>query len=474
MSETLEDVSGLPSPEFRLEDDLAATPPAVRLYLQTFDQSPANADAWVSRPPSDWHLLAVIEPHQITAYPVYTNPYAKRYLQPKHGQFVRLVLERNASRRMPQSADEAVRELALATFGEPFDDAEYGFGFNKDLDPLRYSLASLRDVDTIKLFSGEEPKLGGRVLLMPVAWVDQFRRAFERNRRQVRERVRLANRGFVHNSLLSEIDPERYPRIVPVDSNAQLVRVRLDRTRRAATSARVERATSVRAVRENLQAIASDMPRELFELHSEIERVTLAKMVERYEAMLQQNLSEARWQRFFEDNIFILSMVFTRPVRLLHTQFHAQGSGLDGKGAQVGDFLFAEHGAALAIVEIKRPGTELMLNSAYRNTEVFGPNAELSGAITQVLYQQSALRSHWFSHQSTSPKLRDSRPDNIRCVVIAGTLPSDEMKRRSFEIFRNACKDVDVVTFDELLEKLRLLLKHLNAANEARDSAVPF
>ncbi|WP_368623427.1 Shedu immune nuclease family protein [Paraburkholderia sp. BR13444] len=469
MSDTPQEVSGLPSPDFRLEDDLAAA----RLYLQTFDQSPANPEAWVSRPPSEWHLLAVIEPHQITAYPVYTNPYAKRYLQPKHGQFVRLVLERNSSSPMPQSADEAVRDLAAATFGEPFDDPEYGFGFDKDLDPLRYSLAALRNVDTIKLFSGEEPQLDGRILLMPVAWVGQFRRAFERNRRLGRERVRSANSGLVRSSLLSEIDPERFPRIVPVDSNAQLVQVRLDRTRRTATSARMERATSVRAVRENLQAIASDMPRELFELHSEIERVTLAKMVERYEAMLQQNLSEARWQRFFEGNIFILSMVFTRPVRLLHTQFHAQGSGLDGKGAQVGDFLLAEHGAALAIVEIKKPGTELMLNSAYRNTEVFGPNAELSGAITQVLYQQSALRSHWLSHQS-SPKLRDSRPDSIRCVVIAGTSPTDEMKRRSFEIFRNACKDVDVVTFDELLEKLRLMLSHLNAANEARNSEVPF
>jgi len=473
MSDTTEEVSGLPSPEFRLEEDLSATPPAARLYLQTFDQSPANPEAWVSRPPAEWHLLAVIEPHQITSYPVYTNPYTQRYLHPKHGQFVKVLLDRDSNEPLPKNPDEAVRDIGWTSFWGFFDDLSFGFGFNKNLDPLRYGLAALRGVDTIKLSRSNDLGIDGQILTIPSDLVDKFRRTFERNRRLGRKEVRSANSQLVHNDLLSEIDPERFPRIVPMDSNAQLVRVRLDRTRRTAASTRLERTTSVRAVRENLQAIASDMPRELYELHSEIERVTLTKMVERYEAMLQQNLSEARWQRFFEDNIFILSMVFTRPVRLLHTQFHAQGSGLDGRGAQVGDFLLAEHGAALAIVEIKKPSTELMLNSAYRNTEVFGPNAELSGAITQVLYQQSALRSHWLAHQSR-PELRDSRPDSIRCVVIAGKNPTDEMKRRSFEIFRNACKDVDVVTFDELLEKLRLLLSHLNAANEARNSDVPF
>ncbi len=47
------------------------------------------------------------------------------------------------------------------------------------------------------------------------------------------------------------------------------------------------------------------------------------------------------------------------------------------------------------------------------------------------------------------------------------------MKRRSFEIFRNACKDVDVVTFDELLEKLRLMLSYLNNEQEAAED-LPF
>lgn len=471
MSDTSKEMESLPSPGFRLEPHVGTTPPTVRLYLQTFTRSPTNPDAWVSRAPTDWHLLVVIEAHQITSYPVFTNPYAQRYLQPKHGQFHKLVLERDSDMPLPEDEEEAVREIG--SYWRLFDEPSDGFGFVKNLDPLRYGLAALRHVDTIKLSSTGEPQIDGSILTIPMSLLDRFRRAFERNRRLGRQEVRLANSHLVRNNLLSEMDPERFPRIIASTPSGQLVQVRLDRTRRAPASIRSERTSSVRALRENLPQIAADMPRELFELHSEIERVTLANMIERYGSLLLQNLSEARWQRFFEDNLFILSMAFARPVHLLHTQFHAQGSGLDGTGAQVGDFLFAEQGPALAIVEIKKPGTELMLNSPYRNTQVFGPSAELSGAVTQVLYQQSSLRSHWILH-GRRPELANSHPDNIRCVVIAGQLPTDETRRRCFEIFRSACKDVDVVTFDELLQKLRLLLSHLNAQHNARNTDVPF
>jgi len=86
------------------------------------------------------------------------------------------------------------------------------------------------------------------------------------------------------------------------------------------------------------------------EFHAEIERGTLASIIDGYERMLVQALPECRWQRFFEVHIFILTMLFAPPVRLLHTQFHAKESNLSGSGAQAGDFLFSELGQSLSIV----------------------------------------------------------------------------------------------------------------------------
>lgn len=45
MSSTPEETSGLQSSDFQLESDLDATPPAARLYLQTFDPLSANPEA---------------------------------------------------------------------------------------------------------------------------------------------------------------------------------------------------------------------------------------------------------------------------------------------------------------------------------------------------------------------------------------------------------------------------------------------
>ncbi|MHC8361609.1 hypothetical protein ACYZUA_15125 [Pseudomonas sp. LS2P72] len=57
---------------------------------------------------------------------------------------------------------------------------------------------------------------------------------------------------------------------------------------------------------------------------------------------------------------------------------------------------------------------------------------------------------------------RGDKKATTKCEVIAGITPVEQAKLRSFEVFRNACKDVDVVTFDELLSKLPFLLGHLS------------
>ncbi|KWO42520.1 hypothetical protein WT97_02570 [Burkholderia sp. MSMB1459WGS] len=458
-------------PRFRLEVAAAGDIPCRDLYLQTFARSESNSDVWVSLPESDWHLLARISPEKIVTYPVHTNPHAQRYLSPRHGRFATLVYQRVEDELLPDSADDAVALIESRQPWRVFNECIFGLGLKDELDTVWQSLAALPDVDIIVINDGITQVIDQAVWITEDD-LDALRRAFDRAKRGQRERVKLAKKTHVRNALLSRLNPERFPPIVEVSSTGRLVQVRLDRMRPSIAVARSERRSTVRAVRANVELLAAEAPGELMALHAEIERVTLVNMIERYESMLQQSLPEGRWQRFFENNVFILTMLFARPVRLLHTQFHAQGSNLDGSGAQVGDFLLGGEGQSLAIVEIKRPTTALMLNAPYRNREVYGPSADLSGAVTQVLYQQSMLHSNWLVHR-VSPVLQASRPDATKCVVIAGITPTDETQLRSFEIFRNACKNVEVVTFDELLGKLRLLLSHLSP-QEAAPNPVPF
>nr|MDZ8063108.1 DUF4263 domain-containing protein [Nostoc sp. EkiNYC01] len=49
----------------------------------------------------------------------------------------------------------------------------------------------------------------------------------------------------------------------------------------------------------------------------------------------------------------------------------------------------------------------------------------------------------------------------VGCIVVSGTTPPDDAKRKSFELYRTNLSGVTVITFDELLDKLEALHKFL-------------
>jgi hypothetical protein len=115
------------------------------------------------------------------------------------------------------------------------------------------------------------------------------------------------------------------------------------------------------------------------------------------------------------------------------------------------DFL-AHHRSNSAILEIKTPVTKLMAGP-YRES-VFTPTRELSGACVQVLDYKLTLVEN-------SAALRLEAPSPL-CFVLAGdTTQLSAEQRRSFELYRNALKDVTVMTFDELFEGIESCLTML-------------
>lgn len=423
------------------------------LYMQVFDHVAPNL--WKPLPEEQWHLMATIEPGWITMYPIYTNPHTQRYRSPQHGSLRCIRYETKASQAVPDTPEGVQLHIDLHLPDKLFNSVEWGLGLVKQLAPLWRGLRLVPNAHTLMISADLETSEVDGTVTVREAEVDECRRACMK--------ITRARRRSEISDQLHWVMRELFPGLIPnltFEGPHTAAQRGIRQVSKAITyAAKEQRRTQLQQVQTSLDLLAQEAPRELYELHAEIERATLARMIEKYEQMLGQGLHESHWQRFFEDNTFVLSIVFTRPVALLHKQFHAQGSMVDGSGAHIGDLLFAQ-GRELAIVEIKKPSTPLMQTRPYRNRDVYGPHLQLSGAITQVLHQQGLMRSNWLSHLR-DPKMRDSHPDTARCVVIAGTRPTEEGRLRSFELFRNACKDVEVVTFDELLGKLRLLAQHL-------------
>lgn len=453
---------------FRVEATNINGMPARKLYLCTYELLDPKERVWMAMPETAWHLLATVLPDKVVMRPVYVNPHAKRYLKPKHGRFTSVALVDDFRDAMLDNADAVASQIDGRLRWRIFDSSNYGFGLNPDLEAMWMGLANIPDTYTIVISSHPEHHISHGVVSLSINEIDKIRREFNRITRKGRELIRHAKHRVVHDEVLNRLNPEKFQRIVIVDR--PLVEISREGKIRSSARLREERRSNIQTLRRDLNELVMEAPHEIILLHSEIERVTLAKMLEIFREKLASRLVESQWQKFFEQNLIVLSMAFARPVLLTHTQFHAKGSNLNGSGAQIGDFLFKEHGQALAIVEIKTPETSLLMGRAYRGDDIFAPHAELSGAVTQVLFQQSELRKRWITHHYESPSLQGSNADAVKCVVIAGRLPTDQKQLRSFEVFRNSHKDVDIITFDELLRKLELLEIYLRPQPEP----VPF
>ena len=241
-----------------------------------------------------------------------------------------------------------------------------------------------------------------------------------------------------------------------------------------------EQAAMVRVFEKNVKAIAETEPDKLAKLQHDIDLVTLETLIARYEEMINKELTEKRWQDFLNENSFILSLAFGYPIIKVQDQASVGGRKISGSGEKIADFLVKNSITYnTAIIEIKTPQEKLLNEKPYRDG-VYTPSTKLSGSINQVLDQKFRFEQE-IARFKVNSKIYDIESYSVHCCLIIGKMPSNEDKRKSLELFRRNSKDVEIVTFDELLEKLKALLRFLNpdqaeptTQRQVPDSELPF
>ena len=157
-----------------------------------------------------------------------------------------------------------------------------------------------------------------------------------------------------------------------------------------------------------------------------------------------------------DENPFVLTLAFGYPIIKVHEQAYVGGHKIIGGGGKIADFLVKNRMTSnVAIIEIKKPQTKL-LSRQQPVSGVYTPSAELSGAINQALDQKHRFEQGIAQIKADS-RIYDIEAYAVRCCLVIGQMPCDEHEQRSFEMFRGNSKDVEIITFDELLEKLKHL-----------------
>lgn len=172
----------------------------------------------------------------------------------------------------------------------------------------------------------------------------------------------------------------------------------------------------------------------------------------------KDNSDEEFWQKTFWENSIVLSQVFSFPVLILEDKAYVGGKKIDDKGGNLVDFILANNlSENTVLVEIKTPKTSL-LGSLYRGG-VYNISSEITGALLQVSnYKDSLIKDY---HRLKSESDKSFYAFNPQCLVIAGTWQDEivnQDQKKSFELFRNGLKDVQIITYDELFRKIEILI----------------
>lgn len=174
----------------------------------------------------------------------------------------------------------------------------------------------------------------------------------------------------------------------------------------------------------------------------------LEDVIDGYESLMKATVdNEKAWQAFFDLHGWILGNVFPYAVILTEKEAYVGGKTIANKEGRVVDFLF-QNGFQdnYALLEIKTHLTQLMRPKAYRLPEAFAQHDDCAGALSQCLDQKQTFMNGTGNGYALDPKV---------VLLIGRKSDLNDKQARAFELLRRNQKNIDIVTFDELLEKLK-------------------
>ena len=260
---------------------------------------------------------------------------------------------------VPSTPEEVmtVLESLPSAFTKDYD---YGLGLSKDYWSIVDAVEQLSECTEIVISRTHKTTIDQENKIFYIATDD-----FEAARKTLnsitnlgRSAVRSVKRAKAYNILAAKI---RQPEI-PVEIGRHPLRKLFSavvQEKEPWTENQQDKVFSL--VKKNAKTVAETNPEKLAKLQSDIELVTLERLISRYEEMIGQRLDERQWQKFFAENPFILNLAFGYPVVKVQDQASVGGRKISGRGEKIADFLVKNSLTNnAAIFEIKTPRANIL------------------------------------------------------------------------------------------------------------------
>lgn len=180
-----------------------------------------------------------------------------------------------------------------------------------------------------------------------------------------------------------------------------------------------------------------------------IDTVTLDDIINSYEQLLKNDTSENEWGKFLQENLFLIDSKYIHSLPQLNLVLG---------GTRKVDFGLVDIFGYLDIFEIKKPETKL-LSASPNNTGNYVWDKQALDAIVQAekySFQASSKRNDLREdiRREKNIDLDIIRPRGIILMGHSSQLDNNN-KKDDFQILKNQFKNLDIVLYDELLERIK-------------------
>lgn len=186
--------------------------------------------------------------------------------------------------------------------------------------------------------------------------------------------------------------------------------------------------------------------------------------------MSSGNWQEADWQDFFEKQSWVFGYGLDyRIMRTFDREMVVGTGGMDNREKPTVDFLmnFTDY---TVLVEIKRPETPIFKAQKSARSGTWRFSTDFMEAVSQVLEQKAewlnAAQSGEHYNRAGTSRL-EARTRDAKIILVIGSRDEfrsdnkreENIKHDTFELFRRDTRSIEIVTFDELLERAMFIVK---------------
>lgn len=183
--------------------------------------------------------------------------------------------------------------------------------------------------------------------------------------------------------------------------------------------------------------------------------------------------SEAQWQDFFEREQWVFGYGLDyRIMRQFDRESAVGPGGTENQNKPFVDFLMSFKDYTV-IVEIKRPDTPIFKETKGGRAGTWDFSSEFLSAVSQIVEQKAkwlSFSQHGEHFNKAGTERLQAKTRNARSILVIGSneefiggfnTRAGELRRDTFELFRQEQRTIDIITFDELFERARFITRNV-------------